>query len=114
MVYKFVKTKMTDILLGNLEHHWDCIQTWEKYLQEGNPITDDILANLNEHKRLYRLLKDQFIAETVPRRYRVKATNTFTGLTTHSEWFNSEFDANQLKENTEDIYPFMLCTIEEQ
>jgi hypothetical protein len=101
-------------ILENLEHHWHCIVVWEKYFQEGNPMTDDILANLNEHKRIYRLLKDQFIAETEPHRYRVNATNTFTGLTTHSEWFDSQFEANSLKQNTEDIYPFMLCTIEEQ
>ena len=114
MIYRFVKAKMTDILLGNLDYHAHCIDTWEKYLQEGNPMTDEILENLNQHKRLYRQLKDQFITQSEPRQYRVRMTNTFTGETNLSQWFNTSFDANQLKENTEDIYPFMLCTIEVQ
>ena len=99
-------------IMENLKYHTDCMHTWEKYLQEGNPITDDILANLNEHKRLYRQLKDQLIAESEPRMYRVQMTNTLTGAIRYSQLFSSTFEANRFKDDTEDIYPFMLCTVE--
>ncbi len=101
-------------ILENLDYHAHCISVWEKYEQEGEEMTPEVIENLNEHKRLYRLLKDKLIAEGEPRIYRVQMTNTLTGVIQYSQVFNSTFDANCFKEDTEDIYPFMLCALQEQ
>ena len=108
------KTIKMSYLLENIEYHAHCINVWEKYEQEGEEMTPEVIQNLNEHKRLYRLLKDHFIAGNEPRRYRVQMLNTLSGSIEYSQVFNSTFDANQFKQDAEDIYPFMLCTVIEQ
>lgn len=99
-------------ILGNLEYHQRCIDVWKKEMQE-RPLTDEETANLNEHKRLYRQLKDQLIN---PTRYRLRAENTISGYVSYSAWFSSEYEANHTRndlELAEELYPFMIFTIEQ-
>lgn len=103
---------MSHTQLANLEYHQRCIDVWDKEKQHRR-LTDEETANLNEHKRLYRQLKNQLINQT---RYRLRAENTISGYVSYSAWFSSEYEANHARndlELAEELYPFMIFSIEQ-
>jgi len=96
----------------NLEYHQHWINLIQKKMQD-RPLTDEEFTDYKEHKRIYRLLKDQLIN---PVRYRLRSENTLSGYVSYSEWFDSEYQANHARndlELAEELYPFMIFTIEQ-